>query len=1190
MSILDIAAPQSAAPTSQGNIFDAAGDGPDVARARVAAAADANPDQAAKSLGMSADLGVPAQIIDNDFQNFSKLHQISAGNGVVNANEFLQTYLNSHPMAARVSKDDLPQLDGTSKSVQQYSTGSLLSRVLISGMSAFKEAFDYPGQTAEFGKYQQWLAQNPLFANYFIRQAAEAGGAAVSLGTSTIAGLMQGVAAGIGEAYKRLGVEKALQSIPEDRFGIYEPQRLTAANLSRDVLAGIQVAMPELAPEAQVGAAIEAFHRQMAPWVAAEKVPPVGVHPLVDEVHKAEVGIDQQNLGEALTQAQASQTRERAPDLFQSFIAQHTDEKLGVSADAIRALYGDKVPQPNDGILGWVPRLQEQLSAAETTGGDVEVPVSAFLTHAEPEVWNALKDHIRFREGGLTAEEAKAGIEVYHGSPYEFEAFDTGKIGTGEGAQSYGYGHYLAEHPDVAGEYAKKLSEDKAGQFYKARILRSPDEFLDWDKPLAEQSPQVQEALKKLAGGEFDPYTLPGGKLAPRIGGAKGIDIVKNWMDVHPKEVSKALHEAGIPGIKYLDQFSRGDVVGNKIDAAGKSGRIKDLQAYIESTESLIKQSPSEEQKARFQAKVDETKAQIEQLETEIAQHEEAAKGGTRNYVVFSDKDIEVTHRNGEAIRALRQANRLPPFEPLADVVARETAGGPGTKASVSMRKVAPKQRPEVTPEQRDKMLMDERNARRVSNPEEDRYTEEGNLLHSLKTVLAHGLSMEDLTKASQWAIKNNRPDIFEHAIYRAETRWGENSEEANQLKRIGEFHGVKRRPVAPKQLELPVEGTTRMEDRQPLAKPNPQEQKYFKLIAKQVDEDRAALQEHLESAERRQTTQAYKARAEELRPEVEDEVKGMPGVALDEMLRGGKIKLSREGLTDDQLSVLPRGYVGVDGVHPDDLAGILGHQSGGDLVGDLVNHLRERKASGLGPKAFYNKLVKDRLAQRVERELGPSAKDRLDEIKDRVLSETTEDLLHEETLRAATEAGQQYPIDKDVVKQAVLRNYRRLAIGDISSDRFLADAGRAGRAVEASLLKGDAAEAFRQRQRRDWAFMMAREARKTEKAMGQFDRTAKRFSAREISSVDQEYTNYIHDILQRVGKPVKRSVQDLAKAIGDKSIVEFAAYKQAHDLREVPVADFLGEPGFRKQFDDLSVEEFEAVHNSIKTLIKNGR
>ena len=51
------------------------------------------------------------------------------------------------------------------------------------------------------------------------------------------------------------------------------------------------------------------------------------------------------------------------------------------------------------------------------------------------------------------------GMTVYHGSPYKFSAFDPTKIGSGEGAQAYGYGHYVAERPEIAKYYANILSE-----------------------------------------------------------------------------------------------------------------------------------------------------------------------------------------------------------------------------------------------------------------------------------------------------------------------------------------------------------------------------------------------------------------------------------------------------------------------------------------------------------------------------------------------------------------------------------------------------------------------------------------------------------------------------------------------------------------------------------------------------------
>ena len=55
--------------------------------------------------------------------------------------------------------------------------------------------------------------------------------------------------------------------------------------------------------------------------------------------------------------------------------------------------------------------------------------------------------------GPMRGKPPMAEIDVYHGSPHRFEEFDASKIGTGEGAQAFGHGIYLAESPSVAQHY-----------------------------------------------------------------------------------------------------------------------------------------------------------------------------------------------------------------------------------------------------------------------------------------------------------------------------------------------------------------------------------------------------------------------------------------------------------------------------------------------------------------------------------------------------------------------------------------------------------------------------------------------------------------------------------------------------------------------------------------------------------------
>jgi hypothetical protein len=64
-------------------------------------------------------------------------------------------------------------------------------------------------------------------------------------------------------------------------------------------------------------------------------------------------------------------------------------------------------------------------------------------------------------------------LDVYHGTPHRFEPteanplgeLDASKIGSGEGAQAYGHGIYLAESPDVAKGYKERLSGSNSNVF-----------------------------------------------------------------------------------------------------------------------------------------------------------------------------------------------------------------------------------------------------------------------------------------------------------------------------------------------------------------------------------------------------------------------------------------------------------------------------------------------------------------------------------------------------------------------------------------------------------------------------------------------------------------------------------------------------------------------------------------------------
>ena len=233
------------------------------------------------------------------------------------------------------------------------------------------------------------------------------------------------------------------------------------------------------------------------------------------------------------------------------------------------------------------------------------------------------------------------GKYLYHGTPHKVDRFRLERIGTGEGAQAFGYGLYFAESKRVGAAYRDNLTkgatftetlaarslaqgeteqeiikklreygESKAkaketlarakeiqGNLYTVELLPDESEFLDWDKPLSEQSEKVKAALARLQRGQINPDGLDmgGGSVIRdnRRGQAKP-GSSSPWVlvsgsakfDLSQKDVDRMLADAadptgnqvytritaqqgsqqaaseyltslGIPGIKYLDAGSR---------------------------------------------------------------------------------------------------------------------------------------------------------------------------------------------------------------------------------------------------------------------------------------------------------------------------------------------------------------------------------------------------------------------------------------------------------------------------------------------------------------------------------------------------------------------------------------------------------------------------------------------------------
>jgi hypothetical protein len=122
---------------------------------------------------------------------------------------------------------------------------------------------------------------------------------------------------------------------------------------------------------------------------------------------------------------------------------------------------------------------------------------------------------------------------------------------------------------DSAAERLKAVDPNNlkpAGSMYQVSINANPDQFLDWDKPLSEQS----EAVRNLADARgipvertmvipkdpYNPYAQEK-TITYETSGRQMYEALRDRGQWNDAATSQALADAGVPGIKYLDQGSR---------------------------------------------------------------------------------------------------------------------------------------------------------------------------------------------------------------------------------------------------------------------------------------------------------------------------------------------------------------------------------------------------------------------------------------------------------------------------------------------------------------------------------------------------------------------------------------------------------------------------------------------------------
>lgn len=252
-------------------------------------------------------------------------------------------------------------------------------------------------------------------------------------------------------------------------------------------------------------------------------------------------------------------------------------------------------------------------------------------------------------------------IRAYHGSPHDFNKFSMDKIGTGEGGQAYGHGLYFAENEGVARSYRDALapprrivspdgmeiaSKDDGGNFWSrfgyfssgdaeksrqgAALRRLLDASGDYESAVASAPAEIKDALRSMqnAGLRYD---------APSPGRMYEVNIhadperFLDWdkpLSGQPKEVRAAL--GGI----YDDAITGADIARLSAADARDVAIMRGDNAGTTLPESQRRASDGLRQLGIPGIKY-------------LDQGSRAAGDGSRNYVVFDDKLIEILRKYG---------------------------------------------------------------------------------------------------------------------------------------------------------------------------------------------------------------------------------------------------------------------------------------------------------------------------------------------------------------------------------------------------------------------------------------------------------------------------------------------------------------------------------------------------------------
>ena len=252
---------------------------------------------------------------------------------------------------------------------------------------------------------------------------------------------------------------------------------------------------------------------------------------------------------------------------------------------------------------------------------------------------NSLAEKAMQTYGGLL------GATVWHGSPHKFDKFDSSKIGTGEGAQAYGHGLYLAESDTVARHY--KTAGSDPSTFVPVRSIRDPA--------------QMAATVLDRAGGDIRHATsvLTQNMQSGDITAGAALQLLKQRAALPESQYSGHMYKVDLPDEHIAKMLDYDNPVSEAMRKPLSDAAMKEFGSGVTGTsgEKLYKEIVFNFKQAGHpnptQAATDWlTKQGVPGLRY-LDGGSRGAGTGTSNYVVFPGNEslLQILERNGQPIK-----------------------------------------------------------------------------------------------------------------------------------------------------------------------------------------------------------------------------------------------------------------------------------------------------------------------------------------------------------------------------------------------------------------------------------------------------------------------------------------------------------------------------------------------------------